>query len=469
MSAMRSLLLGLSLLALAVAGGCGEQKPRPNIVLVVLDTVRHDTEQQLTPAMSPTLTALAAESTVFDNAWATAPWTVPSHASMFTGRLASGHHCTHQNPHLDADKTTLAELLAADGYATAAFYSNPWLAGRTTGLLRGFEVQKESPVSGGLPGDQRTWRGDQGGRGSVTFFRRWIQKQAPEQPFFAFVNLLEAHLPYDPPPGVRQAMMPNLGADEQVTGQWGMEYQAGLHAFGDVDWARLRSLYWGDVATVDHLLSGVIASLAEFGLADNTVLIVCSDHGENLGEHELVDHQFSLHETLLAVPLYIRAPGYLVPGHRGDPVLLSDLFATVRELAQVSAGEDSRHSHSLLGEPEPASRPLVAEYAQPQKDLVGSLARLNPGLDRNRIERSLRTIRVGDIRLTLGSDGEVILNDLARDPQQAGNLAADRPADVAALRTLLDQELSVYRPGNSSEVKLDEATREQLRSLGYVR
>ena len=109
--AVRPFLTVILLLALAVLAGCGESAPRPNIVIVVLDTVRDDLET-LDGAGRPTLEALAAESTVFTNAWATAPWTVPSHASMFTGLLSAGHHCTHQNPKLGADKTTLAELLA---------------------------------------------------------------------------------------------------------------------------------------------------------------------------------------------------------------------------------------------------------------------------------------------------------------------------------------------------------------------
>ncbi len=467
-SGRQRLLLGMILALTALAAGCGEQKPRPNIVLVVLDTVRDDLEQ-LDAAARPNLVALAAESTVFNNAWATSPWTVPSHAAMFTGELSAGHHCTHQNPRLDTDKVTLAEQLSAAGYATAAFYSNPWLSDRTTGLLRGFAERQEAPVTGGIPGDPGTWRGDQGGRASVTYFRRWIKARTDEQPFFAFVNLLEAHLPYDPPPQIRRINLPDLDANDQVTGQWGMEYQAGLHAFGDVDWERLQGLYWADVASVDHLLSGIVASLREFGLTENTILIVCSDHGENLGDHELVDHQFSLHESLLAVPLLIRAPGYLAVGQRDDPVLLNDLYATVRELARVEVGETPVHSRSLLGEPASASRPLVAEYARPQSHLVGSLKNLNPVLNQGLIDRSLRTIRVGDVRLTLGSDGEVQLHDLKQDPQQAENISANREADVTALRALLMQELSNYRPGGRSEVKLDEATREQLRSLGYVR
>ncbi|MCB1183063.1 sulfatase [bacterium] len=451
-----------------LAGGCGEPAPRPNIVLVVLDTVREDVAAR-DPAARPVLAALAAESTVFTNAWATAPWTVPSHASMFTGLLAAGHHCTHQNPRLDADKTTLAELLGQAGYATAAFYSNPWLSDRTTGLLRGFATVQEAPVQGGVAGDAGTWRGDQGGRASVGWFRRWLRSRGPEQPFFAFVNLLEAHLPYDPPADVRRHLLPQRDPDDLVTGEWGMEYQAGLHAFGEVDWARHRDLYWGDVATVDGLLGGIVAALTEAGHVEDTVLIVCSDHGENLGDHGLVDHQFSLHESLLAVPLIVRAPGLLAAGERTEPVLLSDIFATVGDLAGFTAPVPTPHSRSLLGGPAPAGRALVAEYARPQGHLVGSLARLNPDLDRGAIDRALRSIRVGDVRLTLADDGEVQLHDLAADPGQEHNVFAERPGDVKALRALLEQELAAYRPGGRSEVELDEATREKLRSLGYVR
>ena len=448
--------------------GCGRPEPRPNIVIVVLDTVRDDVDA-LDAGARPNLAALAAESTVFTNAWATAPWTVPSHASMFTGMLSSGHHCTHQNPKLGADKQTLAELLTAGGYATAAFYSNPWLSERTTGLLRGFSEVQESPVSGGIQGDKGSWRGDQGGRASITYFRRWLRgRQESEQPFFAFVNLLEAHLPYDPPPGIRQARLPDRDADEQVTGQWGMEYQAGLHPYDSVDWQQLQDLYWGDVMTVDHLLSGITASLQEFGLVENTVLIVCSDHGENLGDHELVDHQFSVHESLLAVPLIVRAPGILAGGERDDPVMLSDIFATVTGLARVEGTAERLHSHSLLDEPVRPSRPLVAEYETPQNHLVDSLQRLNPDVDRPRIARGLRTIRVGSVRLTVADDGEVQLHDLDTDPGQVVNLAAARSADVAALRALLTHELSMYQPGDHGEVELDEATRRKLHSLGYV-
>ena len=190
----------------AAAGGCGGDRPAPNIVLVVLDTVRDDHTavgggpRGLTPAFD----GFSAGATVFTNAWATAPWTPPSHASMFTGMLPSEHGCTHQYPRLDAALPTLAELLGRAGYETAAFYSNPWLSDRTTAICRGFQVKREAPPRGGVPGDRGSWKGDQGGRATNRNTLSWLRSRRADRPFFLFVNFLEAHDPYDPAPGARQ-------------------------------------------------------------------------------------------------------------------------------------------------------------------------------------------------------------------------------------------------------------------------
>ena len=147
------LLLALSLGATGGMTGCGAGPERPNIVLVVLDTVRDDytgvggSEVPRTPQLD----LIASEGTVFPNAWATAPWTVPSHASFFTGLLPSEHGCTHQAPSLDPSLPTISEILTGAGYETAAFFSNTWLADRTTGLLRGSPADSRHPNSGDVP------------------------------------------------------------------------------------------------------------------------------------------------------------------------------------------------------------------------------------------------------------------------------------------------------------------------------
>lgn len=450
--------------------GCTpERDSRPNIVLVILDTVRRDVTAPGNPPndfreMTPVFDRLAREGLTFTQAWANAPWTVPSHASIFTGLLPSQHGCTSAQPRLPAYNQTAAEHLAGAGYATAAFYSNPWLADRTTGVLRGFQERIEAPI--GRLSQMVSRTGDQGGETTLRNVNQWLTQRSSKAPFFLCVNFLEAHLPYDPPEDFRLARLPNTPVSAKVSIDYGHEYNAGLHADEMVNWELIRMLYAGDVNSADRLLGRLGAMLEGRGLLANTVLIVASDHGESLGEHGLMDHQYSVHEALLAVPLAMIGPVAVVaPGRRTDPVMLSDIYATLLDLAGLAAPAPGADSRSLLGPPADALRPLVAEYSGPGTGLLGLLQRKNPALDPTPLAPARRTVRVGTLRLTLGSDGGVQLHDLSRDPEQMHDLAAARPAEVVRLRAILADP----RPAPVADTELDSVTREQLRSLGYIR
>ncbi|MBD3367903.1 MAG: sulfatase-like hydrolase/transferase, partial [Candidatus Eisenbacteria bacterium] len=346
MAAVAALLLAL------LAGGCSRSDERlPNIVIVVLDTVRDDvTDLNGDPLNGPmpTLGSLAGEGTTFTNAWATAPWTLPSHASLLTGHLSSTHLCTGHSPVLGAEHKTLGERLASSGYETAAFFSNPWLTDELSGVMRGFRTSYVESR-----GDDRihAMRGSQGGLATNANIERWLDERDGSRPFLLFVNYLEAHLPYDPSSAVRERSLPDLPPDDVVTTRWAYEFNAGLHAPENVEWSRVRRLYMGDAATSDNLLKDLIEMLRSRGLHDDAVIIVTSDHGENLGDYGLMDHQFGVHETLIAVPLVVRAPGRLEAGMRNDPVMLTDLYPTVLELAGVELPGDRPHARSLLGAP----------------------------------------------------------------------------------------------------------------------
>ena len=131
----------IALVTVALLVSCSSAPQRPNIVVIVLDTVRFDytgpggVDGELTPALN----GLAQDGTVFTRAWANAPWTVPSHASMFSGLLPSSHKCTGRNFAFLSQTPTFAEVLGESGYQTVAFFSNPWLSDKLTGMLRGFE------------------------------------------------------------------------------------------------------------------------------------------------------------------------------------------------------------------------------------------------------------------------------------------------------------------------------------------
>ena len=474
--------VGLALLLAVV--GCSRRENRPNIVVLVLDTLRRDAAGlalETTPAplripgLMPRLAGLSRESVTFTGAFAAAPWTVPSHASMFTGRLPSDHRCTNLQPRLDASLATFAGLLDAGGYQTAAFYSNPWLSDRTTGLLSGFSLRREAAI-----GDMftlRSRRGDQGGGETVANIADWLESRDDGDPFLLFANFLEPHLSFDPPPIYRSRLMKDLPPTDTISITWAHQFNAGVHAPDDVDWNRVGRLYAGDVWTTDRLMGEVLDLLLLHGLADDTVVIITSDHGENLGDHGLMDHQYSVHETLLAVPLVVHvpevwretfAPGAPRGGVRSDPVLLTDLYATVLDLAGIPSEVRTPFSRSWFASPAPADRPLISEYAGPSPGLLGMLEGLNPGADLSRLDRAQATVRVGDLRLNTDSRGVETLYDMVADPGQKRDLSASHPGVVDALLEIIRASVTPSSEDDPDPVEIDEATRRQLESLGYI-
>jgi len=286
-------LLAVAALALALlTTSCSREPDSPNIVIVVLDTVRLDytgpggADGPLTPALD----SLAEEGTVFTRAWANAPWTVPSHASMFSGLLPSTHRCTGRHFRFLSEEPTFAELLNESGYQTAAFYSNPWLSDSLTGMLRGFEEQHAESGRGTAILAEI----DQGGATTVANVAAWLGEREDPRPFLMFVNLLEPHLPFHPPDDYRRQYLEDIPRDYVVTTSMAHELNAGVLDPESVDFDRVGRLYGGDVNTADRYLGEILRQLREHGLYDDSVIIVTSDHGENLGDHGYMDHQFGV-------------------------------------------------------------------------------------------------------------------------------------------------------------------------------
>jgi arylsulfatase A-like enzyme len=441
---------------------CSQEVSRPHIVIVVLDTVRLDyTGPGGTDDLTPALDGLALEGTTFTRAWANAPWTVPSHASMFSGLLPSSHRCTGRHFTFLSEGPTFAELLGGSGYRTAAFFSNPWLSDRLTGMLRGFD---ERFVESGR-GTEILTTLDQGGGRTVENVSSWLDERDDDAPFLMFVNLLEPHLPYHPPADFRQARLADVPRDYVVTTSMAHELNAGLLEPGDLDLGRIGRMYGGDVNTADRYLAEILRLLREHGVYEDAVVVVTSDHGENLGDHGYMDHQFGVFASLIDVPLVVRAPGLLERGTREDPVMLTDIYDTVLEAAGIDEGPETPHSRSLLGPPADAGRPQIAEYTGANPELVKHLKYLNPSHDTSRQEVAYAKVRVDSLELTVGTDGSEQLYDLKNDPRRELNLAPANPGVVAALFELMP----AVRHGEGVEVEIDEETREWLRSLGYIR
>jgi arylsulfatase A-like enzyme len=410
--------------------------------------------------LTPALRGLASEGTTFTSAWANAPWTVPSHASIFTGQLPSTHRCTGRNWRFAYRGPTLAERLNEGGYRTMAFFSNPWLTDRLTGVMRGFDEQYVDPRILGRAFNAP----DQGGVKTVDVIDEWLGRADRDRPFLMFVNILEAHLPYAPTRRYREAFLPGVDPWEYVHSELADSVNARLKDPGDVDWEHVRRMYAGDVSHADDLLGSLLEVLDTHDLYEDTIIIVTSDHGELIGEHGFFEHQFGVYEELLAVPLVIRAPGRLEPGVRRDPAMLSDLYATVLDCAGLDPGVDPAGSRSLLEEPAADDRPVFAEYAGPSRPLQNKLRAIAPRLEAPFLTTAYLTVRVGGLRLTLGSDGTSTLQDLSENPMPEDELRRRGDALEATLRGLLPQS-----GPSMGRVDTDPELEQRLRSLGYVR
>ena len=437
-------------LTLAACRGSG----RPNIVLLVADTVRADRFSWggASRSVAPRIEALAHDATVYTQAFSPAPWTVPAHASLFTGRYPSAHRTDCGSLRLPDEETTLAEALHEAGYRTVGYTANPWL-GATYNFQQGFdtwgetwrEVPEGSADTGASLNNQRIER-----------FLRWYagHRDARRQPFFLFANYFEAHLPYHPPepertrmlrPGVEKTKverLSHLGHPDE------MAFILGRSDLTPDDLAVLNDLYDGEVAYVDRRLGEVFDWLSETGLLDDTVVVMASDHGENLGEHRMLDHKMSVHDTLLRVPLVVRYPRSVPAGARVDaPVQLHDLFPTLLALAGADLPRRNVVESALLpgiagGRPRDAKQPIVGEFAGPPVDFLKVMAEAFPGAELSRFDRTLVSLRRDGFTLHWGSDGRHALYRNADDPGQTTDLAATEPDRVRTLAGEVDAWLA---------------------------
>ena len=427
--------------------GCTSGSPdgRPDLLLVVLDTVRADrlSTYGYSRPTSPNLDRLAAEGLRFERCVANGGWTLPTHASMFTGLWPVGHRATQETLVLGPRRPTLAARLAESGYATLAASANP-VVSRASGLTRGFEVVEETFRAG----DGRV-------HPNRRALERFLRDLPEDRPFFAFLNFVEPHLPYDPPPHLRAAFVdPSLDAAvvTAATRTRSREHYLGP-GLGPDRLRALSQLYDAELARADELLGEVLTTLEEAGRAARAWVVVTSDHGENLGEHDHLAHVFSLHEPILRVPLVVRAPaGVEIRGTARDLAQLVDLYPTLLGRAGLPVGEvDGR---DLLAEGARDLRPVaIAEYYYPRQVLSvfgdGALEahgeRLAPHLRRQRVAHD------GRWKLSRGSDGAVALHDLASDPGEETDLA-DRPGGAEhreRLRAALDAAVArhtAHRP-----------------------
>ena len=325
------------LMAVAVAAGCtGADPPRPrNVVLITVDTLRADHlglygyDRQT----SPHIDALAVESTVFESAVPTCPATAPSVASLLTGVHRATHDVFRNGSTLFTAAQTLAEILKARGYRTAARIANPVLDARF-GFARGFD---DFALPAAL---EQQGPGSFGGTPLVAEAERLLDAQA-DAPSFLWLHFMDPHGPYFPPEPYRALFRPEdyARAGEPdlpiADGNYGLlaipKYQAVEGRRSPADY---RARYDAEIRYTDDHVAAVIGMLRARGLWDRSLFVLTADHGESLGEHQYYfQHGWFAYDDCLRVPLLMRAPGFLPAGRRvGRSVSLIDVVPTILDV-----------------------------------------------------------------------------------------------------------------------------------------
>ncbi len=455
-------------------------RPR-HVVLIVLDTLRADHlgAYGRGDGLSPAFDALATEGTLFEHCFAPASWTVPSHASLFTGLPPRSHGASFEaHRWLDDDFTTLAETLAAAGWRTAGFAANEHVA--LSNLHQGFETWEtlgapfraltlRRPLQ--LLGAPSRWA-DEGAADAVSRIEAYLA-QAGDRPQFLFVNLLEPHWRYLPPLESRLGAVPADQGLLEATRRAARFYGPLAMARGQVPEATaaaVRALYAAEVRYQDGRLGALLRVLDRHLDLDRTLLVLTADHGENLGEGGRWDHVFALNDALIHVPLLIRAPGRFPAGAReGGLCSLLDVPATVGDALGVALDPG-------------AGRSLVPGHFQPRSVVVaegdpfyGHLERMSfeTGLQHDvaRYTAFLRAARDERFKLVTSSRAAPVLYDLETDPDETRDVSDAHPGEVRRLQDALrrfDADNAPYRSRDAGAGGLSAAERERLEALGYV-
>jgi arylsulfatase A-like enzyme len=452
-------LLGVVVLVFTMA--CAQDDPRPSFLLFVFDTTRQDDVSAYDENLNttPHFDRLARQGRLYTRAFSHAPWTLPSHTSIFTGLLPSQHGVGWRSFQAPDALDTLAERMAAAGYETLAITENPWIT-PTFNLAQGFEEHfwLPTPDAGTVEGTLEAWLG-----------------RRSRRPFFVFVNVTDAHSPYDTgaecdllPAGVTLSNARTISIHPRDHNCIARE--------GSREMLALQALHRCSLRLADAKLGAVHALLSS--ASDRLLSVVTSDHGELFGEDRLISHQFSLRNELLEVPLLAHGLADRTPARIDTPVQLVDIAPSILAWAGIEAGE------GLAGRPLPAAgesaepRAIVSEYAdyaslRAETEADERMLRLGEGMRRHcgegdRVFGQMRSVMEYPYKVTQFERHPAQLVDLAADPSESHDL---RQSHTELADDLLSRLPAVGPRAEAPSEAAPEPSPEMLRSLealGYL-
>jgi hypothetical protein len=462
-----------------------------NVLLVVFDTARADAFSMFggQAGTTPCIEGLARDGTIPATTIAPSNWTLPSHASMFTGMLPAALGLTvgtklgsraglNSRPILEANADrVLAEVLRRRGYRTAAVSANPWIReihGFATGFDRFVSVQGHRRVEPGrgirsrLAWATEAWlaRQDDGAAEARRILLGWLA-EVGDRPFFWFVNLMECHSPYLPPrpyddlSGLERIRAARDAARYQ-TAQGIYRVCVGELSPSETSVERMRHLYARSIRQMDDWLATILDELGRRGILDDTLVVVASDHGENLGENGLIGHELSMDDRLIRVPLVF-----------SDRVALPPLMSLAQfpEVLAGVLGIDDHPWHDELLPHGVALSQVAGQLLLPERKAL-ALAWGVPEEAIDRIANPIACATDGVFKLVREGDREVVY-DLRNDSTETNPLQPNRSTAPA---TLIDSmraalaDLDAMAPIDAEEAHTDENAEleERLRLLGYL-
>ena len=460
--------MSIAVLATACMGREARASSGNNLIVISIDTLRADMLScyGYDRPTSPAIDGVAQEGVLFEDVSATSPWTLPSHASIFTGLYPNRHGVKSRRQSLPDNVVTLAQLFSNHGFATSAIVNFPYL-GERYGLQRGFQHFEYLKPTARLRRPSRIRQ----------HAEEWLSAHSKE-PFFLFVHFFDVHSSYRSlRKWEKQFVRPSKSYADGSSGQL-MRFRSGKYSMSDLDAPHLIDLYVAGIRQIDRQISKLLEFLDSKQLTEHTVVVITSDHGEEFFEHGSVLHGRTQFREVLSVPLILRGPG-IPPGRRiSEPVSLVDIAPTLVSLFGLRTdvsfdGVDlgpywnEQNGNEQNGKEQKRKEQNGKEQkaeAKPDRFLFGEAAAHKMGRD-----DITRSVRFGRYKLILNEEtSEAHLYDLETDPAETVDISQGaskifellmkRLGDFMNVEAIEGEELP---PITSEEARL-------LKAMGYV-
>lgn len=474
---------------------------KPNIILIVMDAVRYDhlSCYDYEKETTPNIDELSDKGILFMNAFSTSAWTPPSLASIFTGKYPSHHQVINPNLYLHEHNVIITEILQTQGYKT--FGANiPVQINSLRGYNKGWDIFwepyrdrffKKIPYFFKFFFEnliKEHWKNIFFNKHifdelkynfqsylTINIVKKWIKKLDKKTPFFLYMHFLEAHSPYYPLQRFKIKFEKQIFSILDMKkirfiadkGRW--DYIAKEIELFENEFDLLKSWYDAEISYIDYRLKNFFEFLEIEDLEDNTIIIITADHGENFGEHHLMDHQYCLYDTLLHVPLIIYNPR-LRARKIFNIVSLVDIFPTILNLAGLKINNEKYNIDgiSLASFVDKKYHDYIyGEYGKPNIEIY---KKLYPKYDYSIINIEKKCIRSQKYKYIISSNGIEELYNLLEDPFEKKNLIEKYPKISKKMKEKIYKTLGYFKEKeiNIKDIKEDEIIIKRLRDLGYI-